>query len=545
MILFLQKKMNSRLFLYSAFFFVTILLYDAYSIQDQGDTPQNEVLEESYKSPPSTNNVVDDKRSIQLKSDEADTTTSSRNVPKVIDIESNNLKVKISLDDGSIVRAELRKFKKSFGGESNVVLIDATNSGYRAGADVQFSTLKSPIGYSADKQTYFADTYPYTISIVSDRKEYKVIKKYTFFESSHLINVENEVINKSTQEIQARYYNTIQRGEDLSSNVMLYTYTGAAFYDDENKFSKVSFDDIADSNFQLKTKSSWISMLEHYFFSAWISAKDSIQTIYTRDLSSTNAGSSYLVGSVTDYFIIPENSSKTFSSDLYVGPKTVSEISEISEGLDLTVDYGVLTFLAAPLFWVLDKLNLFLNNWGLALIMLTVLIKILFFKLSETSYKSMAKMKKLAPRMTALKERYSDNRQKFSEELMKVYKQEKVNPLGGCLPILVQIPVFIALYWVIIESVEMRHAPFIGWIGDLSSKDPYYVLPILMGVSMYIQQKLNPPPTDAMQQKIFLALPFIFTALFATFPSGLVLYWLVNNILSIAQQYVINKRLSV
>ena len=536
--------MNSRLFLYSAFFFVTILLYDAYSYKGQTLTPPADIGEESYKSPPSTDTTKDISK-IQPKSGEVNTRISQVSVDKTIDVESDNLKVKISLYDGSIVRAELKKFRESFGGDSNVVLIDASESGYKASSDVQLTNIESPREYSSDSQAFVADTYPYSVIIRSDKKNYSVIKKYTFYESSHLINVENEVYNKSTNPIQARYYNTIQRGEDLSSNVMLYTYTGAAFYDDENKFSKVSFDDIADTNLQLKTKSSWISMLEHYFFSAWISTKDSAQTIYTRNLSSSKIGSSYLVGSVSDYFIIPENSSKVFSSELYVGPKTVSEISTISNGLDLTVDYGVLTFLAAPLFWVLDKLNLFLNNWGLALIMLTILIKILFFKLSETSYKSMAKMKKLAPRMTALKERYSDNRQKFSEELMKVYKQEKVNPLGGCLPILVQIPVFIALYWVIIESVEMRHAPFIGWIGDLSSKDPFYVLPILMGVSMYIQQKLNPPPTDAMQQKIFLALPFIFTALFATFPSGLVLYWLVNNVLSIAQQYLINKRLSV
>lgn len=537
--------MNSRLFLYSAFFFVTILLYDAYSLNKQAVTLENDLVEESVKSPPSTDSATEITDSNQFKSDNLVTEAKKGIFGKTVDIVSDNLKIKISLQDGSIVRAELNNFKESFGGDENVVLLDSSNLGYTASSDIQFINLKSPTKYSSDKQTYVADAYPYSITLTSDNEQYKITKKYTFFKNSHLISVENEVYNKTQNPIKARYYNTIQRGEDTTSNVMLYTYTGAAYYDTENKFSKISFDDIADENFKVKTKSSWISMLEHYFFTAWISAKDSVQTIYTRNLSSSEVGQSYLVGTVSNYLTIQRDSSKIFSSELYIGPKTVSEISTVSEGLDLTVDYGVLTFLAAPLFWVLEKLNLFLNNWGLALIMLTVLIKLLFFKLSETSYKSMAKMKKLAPRMTALKERYADNRQKFSEELMKVYKQEKVNPLGGCLPILVQIPVFIALYWVIIESVEMRHAPFIGWIGDLSSKDPYYVLPILMGVSMYIQQKLNPPPTDAMQQKIFLALPFIFTALFATFPSGLVLYWLVNNILSIAQQYVINKRLSV
>jgi YidC/Oxa1 family membrane protein insertase len=283
-------------------------------------------------------------------------------------------------------------------------------------------------------------------------------------------------------------------------------------------------------------------MIQHYFFTAWIPGNNNLkQTIYTRKLNNET----YLIGIVTDYLLVGPGESAIFNSRLYAGPKTVSEISHIAPGIDLTVDYGVLTFLAAPLFWVLDKLHYISGNWGWAIILLTILIKILFFKLSETSYKSMAKMKKLTPRMNALKERYADDKKKFSEALMKVYKEEKVNPLGGCLPILIQIPVFIALYWVIIESVEMRHAPFLAWINDLSSQDPYYVLPVLMGVSMYIQQKLNPPPTDPMQQKIFLALPFVFTALFATFPSGLVLYWFVNNILSITQQYVINKRLAV
>jgi YidC/Oxa1 family membrane protein insertase len=235
--------------------------------------------------------------------------------------------------------------------------------------------------------------------------------------------------------------------------------------------------------------------------------------------------------------------SQSFDSKLYIGPKVQAEITDLAPGLALTVDYGVLTFLAAPLFWVLEKIHLIFGNWGWSIIMLTILIKIVFFKLSEASYKSMAKMKKLTPRMTALKERYGDDKKQFSEALMKIYKEEKVNPLGGCLPILIQIPVFIALYWVIIESVEMRHAPFIGWIEDLSSADPLYILPVLMGISMYAQQKLNPAPTDPMQAKIFLTLPFVFTFLFATFPSGLVLYWVTNNILSIAQQYVINKRI--
>jgi YidC/Oxa1 family membrane protein insertase len=319
---------------------------------------------------------------------------------------------------------------------------------------------------------------------------------------------------------------------------MLPTYTGSAYYDEENKFSKLSFEDIIDNSQTVKTQSSWISMIEHYFFSAWLptsSNKKTIYTSYNQDI--------YTIGSSTDYSQVTPSQSLTYTSLMFVGPKLQSEISSLTEGLDLTVDYGILTFLSAPLFWILESINLLFNNWGFSIIMLTILIKAVFFKLSETSYRSMAQMKKLNPRMQALKERYSEDKKKFSEALMRMYKEEKVNPLGGCLPILIQIPVFIALYWVLVESIEIRHAPFIGWISDLSSADPFFILPIAMGVSMYVQQKLNPAPTDPTQQKIFLFLPFIFTALFATFPSGLVLYWLTNNILSIAQQYVINKRI--
>ena len=291
-------------------------------------------------------------------------------------------------------------------------------------------------------------------------------------------------------------------------------------------------------------------MLEHYFLTAWIPYSNNKQEdsmVYTRAISANEAcvgcEKTFLIGSVNNYKEIPSGLEESFVSQLYVGPKNQEELGNISESLVLTVDYGSLTFLAAPLFWILEKLYFFIGNWGWAIVFLTIIIKLLFFKLSETSYKSMAKMKKLNPRMQALKERFGEDKKKYSEALMKMYKEEKVNPLGGCLPILIQIPVFIALYWVLIESVEMRHAPFVAWIKDLSSADPFYILPVAMGVSMYIQQKLNPAPVDATQQKIFLAMPFIFTFLFATFPSGLVLYWLTNNILSIGQQYVINKRI--
>jgi YidC/Oxa1 family membrane protein insertase len=242
--------------------------------------------------------------------------------------------------------------------------------------------------------------------------------------------------------------------------------------------------------------------------------------------------------------LIQPNEKGELSSKLYVGPKLQTELEKISPGLELTIDYGVLTFLSKPLFWLLNKIHTIVGNWGWSIILLTLIIKLVFYKLSETSYRSMAKMKKFSPKIQSIKERFGDDRQKMNQAMMAMYREEKINPLGGCWPILIQIPVFIALYWVLLESVELRHADFIFWINDLSAKDPYFVLPLIMGASMFFQQKLNPAPPDPVQAKVMQMLPIIFTAFFAFFPSGLVLYWVVNNLLSIAQQWKITKSIS-
>jgi YidC/Oxa1 family membrane protein insertase len=240
---------------------------------------------------------------------------------------------------------------------------------------------------------------------------------------------------------------------------------------------------------------------------------------------------------------VADASDYAFSSRLFLGPKLQYMLAAIAPGLDLSVDYGHLTFISQPLFWLLDKIYGLFGNWGVAIMLLTLLIKLAFYKLSETSYRSMANMKRLTPRLQALKDRYGDDKQRLNQAMMEMYKKEKINPLGGCLPIVVQIPVFIALYWVLLESVELRQAPFMLWINDLSSADPYFVLPLLMGISMFIQQKLNPTPVDPMQAKVMMLLPVVFTVFFAFFPSGLVLYWLVNNVLSIAQQGYITRKI--
>ncbi len=368
----------------------------------------------------------------------------------------------------------------------------------------------------------------------------EVTKRYIFTRGSYRVRVQHIVKNGSDQPWAAREYKQLQRSPDAESgNAFMYTYTGSAIYTPENKYEKISFDDMEESKLSLDVKGGWIAMLQHYFIGSWVPEPEQQNHFYTEVYS----GQRYAVGTYTPSVTVAKGADYTFNSSFVAGPKLQNQLKEIAPGLDLTVDYGWLTILAQPIFWLLGKLHSLLGNWGWAIIVLTLLIKLAFYKLSEASYKSMANMRKMTPRMTALKERFGDDKQGLNAAMMELYKKEKINPLGGCLPILVQIPVFIALYWVLLESVELRQAPFIFWLNDLSVKDPYYVLPVIMGVSMFIQQKLNPPPPDPMQAKIMMALPFVFTILFATFPAGLVLYWVANNILSIAQQWHITMQI--
>ena len=537
--------MNNRLFLYSALVFVSILLFDAW---DRDYSAPNLSKQSTTHEIPETKTSKDNKK-IQIDTPKP---TQKQN-EKFINVTTDTLKIKISLKDGAITYAELLNYPVAQGKEKNKVkVIDLEKKNYIARIGLQGKNNQTLETFTSEKEDYtLGDKKSLNVRLTNSIKEgIEVTKIYSFKKNSHLIKIQQDIKNNTGKITTWRQFATLERGEEKHANALLYTYTGAAYYDEEEKFNKVDFEDIVAANLLQPISSGWISMLEHYFLTAWIPYSNNKQEdsmVYTRAISANEAcvgcEKTFLIGSVNNYKEIPSGLEESFVSQLYVGPKNQEELGNISESLVLTVDYGSLTFLAAPLFWILEKLYFFIGNWGWAIVFLTIIIKLLFFKLSETSYKSMAKMKKLNPRMQALKERFGEDKKKYSEALMKMYKEEKVNPLGGCLPILIQIPVFIALYWVLIESVEMRHAPFVAWIKDLSSADPFYILPVAMGVSMYIQQKLNPAPVDATQQKIFLAMPFIFTFLFATFPSGLVLYWLTNNILSIGQQYVINKRI--
>jgi len=400
--------------------------------------------------------------------------------------------------------------------------------------------------FSSEKDDYALEEGKDSVKVVlnwSDDSGIKVTKTYTFQRASHLMDIVTRVDNASASDWKGSFYRQQQRtqfGQESQSIFMMQTYMGAVIYTPEELYEKISFSDMAEQDLNIKNvKGGWTGMMQHYFVGAWLPEKNEVN-----NFSSSVIDYRYYLRMVSPLHTVKAGESRDFKSLFYAGPKDQNVLSELSEGLELTADYGFLTVIAKPLFWLLNVLNSVFNNWGWSIIFLTIIIKLVFYKLSETSYRSMANMRKLQPRMQALKERHGDDRQKMNQALMELYKKEKINPLGGCLPILVQIPVFIALYWVLLEAVELRQAPFMLWINDLSAKDPYYVLPILMGASMFIQQKLNPAPLDPVQAKVMMALPLVFTVFFLFFPSGLVLYWVVNNTLSIAQQYVITKRVT-
>ncbi|OBS09570.1 membrane protein insertase YidC [Acidihalobacter prosperus] len=370
----------------------------------------------------------------------------------------------------------------------------------------------------------------------------KVTKTYIFHRGSFLVDVDYRIENAGTKPWKGMLYSQLVHGplESHSSFLQAHSYQGAAYYD--GSYQKVPFDDMAKSPLSKTVKGGWMAMVQHYFLVAWIPAKDQDYDYYSKAVTGGNQPL-YLIGYRTGAVDVAPGGDTRVGSRMWIGPELQEKLEKVAPGLDLTTGYGIFTVIAKPLFWLLSRIHGFVGNWGFAIILLTLMIKLAFYKLSATSYRSMARMRSLQPKMQALKERYGDDRQKLSQATMELYRTEKINPLGGCLPIVVQIPVFIALYWVLLESVELRQAPFIFWIHDLSTKDPYFVLPVIMGITMFLQQRLNPAPMDPLQKRIMTIMPLGFAVFMAFFPAGLVLYWVVNNTLSIAQQWLITKRM--
>ncbi|MDH5178259.1 MAG: membrane protein insertase YidC [Gammaproteobacteria bacterium] len=365
-------------------------------------------------------------------------------------------------------------------------------------------------------------------------------KHFIFERGSYVVQVKHAVANKSGKEWRGNSYFQLQRNKDAKDGTsqFVYSYLGGVVYSPEEKYKKISFDDMKDENLKRDIKGGWAAMIQHYFLAAIIPDASQAQSYYSYSI---NNDTRFALGYQSQQLSVTPGGTGEISSRLFVGPKLQNTLEKVAPGLELTVDYGWLTILSKPLFWLLDWLHRMLGNWGWAIIVLTIMVKGAFYKLSEKGYKSSANMKRIAPRMQALKERCGDDKQKYAMAMQEMFRKEKVNPMGGCLPILVQIPVFIALYWVLLESVELRQAPWALWIIDMSRADPYFVLPVLYGITMFIQNKLNPAPPDPMMAKMMMMMPIGLTVLFAFFPAGLVLYWVVSNILSIAQQAYITK----
>ncbi|PJD94102.1 MAG: membrane protein insertase YidC [Legionella sp.] len=465
-------------------------------------------------------------------------------------VKTDVLNVAIDLQHGDIVNAQLLTYPESADPQSKPFTLLQDNPAMQYVADSSLVTVQDhkvttvdvPFTSAAQNYELGSDQDNVTVNLTGQTKDgLLVTKTFVFKRGSYLIDMtyqlENQGATSWTGYLNTQFLRSSPK-EDKTSVFHMGSFTGASYsVPGHHRYKKLSFKDMAKNNLDVESKGGWIAMQQHYFLSAWIPAADSKQRFYTRAVAQD-----YTIGQVSAPIVVNADHPKTISAQLYLGPEVTDVLKSISPGLDLTVDYGWLWFISQVLFSVMKGIYSFIGNWGWSIVLVTMLIKLVFYRLQAASFKSMANMRKLQPKIAALRERHGADKAKISQATMELYRQEKVNPLGGCLPILIQIPVFIALYWVLIESVELRHAPFMLWISDLSAADPYHVLPIIMGVTMLIQQKLNPAPPDPMQAKIMMFLPVVFTILFLNFPAGLVLYWIVNNTLSILQQWYITRK---
>ncbi|MCB5226586.1 membrane protein insertase YidC [Alishewanella sp. 16-MA] len=393
--------------------------------------------------------------------------------------------------------------------------------------------------YQVEKTQYQAQgTEPLVVPLRLTHNGMQIEKRFTFTPGQYDVRVEYFIVNNSDEIKTVQPYQHLLQNIDSgeSASMFMPIYRGAAFGSGEERYKKYNFEDMQKTNLSVSTQAGWVAMLEHYFVAAWIPDSAATNQLYSR-IHGTNKG---VIGALGTAIDIDPGQSASITATFYAGPKVQDELAKLANGLDLTVDYGFLWFISQLLFWLLTKIQLFVSNWGLAIICITLIVKGAMFPLTKIQYESMAKMRNLKPKIEELQARYKDDKQKMGPAMMELYRKEKVNPMGGCLPMLIQMPIFLALYWVFVESIELRHAPFMLWITDLSTKDPYYVLPVLFGLSMFMMQKLTPMQvTDPLQQKLMMWMPVAFSVFFFWFPSGLVLYWLVSNLISLGQMLYI------
>ncbi|KGQ70770.1 membrane protein insertase YidC [Chelonobacter oris] len=471
----------------------------------------------------------------------------SRTTGRVITVENDVLSLRIDTLGGDVIDSDLLKYDAELNSntpfslmQNDADLVYVAQSGLVGKNGIDTPAGRAQYQLNGDNFKLADGQDQLQIPLTYEKDGLQVIKTFTLTRGSYAVDVDYQITNQSGQNVELQPYAQIKHTLiDHSTNLAMPTYTGGAYSSSETNYKKYSFEDMQKANLSIATKQGWVALLQHYFVTAWVPNQHEDNQLYT----STNKDFAF-IGFRAPTEVIADGASQTISSKLWTGPKLQDQMETVAPNLDLTVDYGWAWFIAKPLFWLLQFIQSLVSNWGLAIIGVTIVVKAILYPLTKAQYTSMAKMRMLQPRMQELRERFGDDRQRMSQEMMKMYKEEKVNPLGGCLPILLQMPIFIALYWTFMEAVELRHAPFFGWIQDLSAQDPYYILPLLMGGSMFLLQKMSPTPVaDPTQQKIMTFMPVVFTFFFLWFPAGLVLYWLVSNVITIIQQQLIYRGL--
>lgn len=526
--------------------FVSFLLWQQWH-NDYGPKPQVVATESTSDYPSDLNNVEETNDHVPK------ATATSEGIEAVeeetvadrqfVTVNTDTLEVIIDTKGGDVISGKLKQYPVEAGSETPFTMFNTDkNTLYIAqsgliGKNGPDSSAEGRPIYSVPESEYSLTGEELVVPLTFSKDGIEYVKNFKFNKDSHAIEVEYLITNRQASPIVVQQYAQLKQSTlKREGSMFMPTYRGGAYSTSEERYEKYDFEDIADANLRETTLGGWVAMLEHYFVSAWVPPQDAANNIYSRLISGKDA----VLGYTSDAITIASNESDTISSTLYLGPKHQDTLAELADGLDLTVDYGFLFWLAQPLFSLLSFIQSLVINWGASIIIITIIVKGLMYPLTKAQYESMAKLRALQPKMQALKERHGDDRQKMSQGMMELYKKEKVNPMGGCFPLLLQMPIFLALYWVLLESVELRHADFVFWITDLSVKDPFFVLPVLTGASMYLLQKLQPMTVqDPMQQKIMQWMPVFMSIFFLWFPAGLVLYWLISNVITLAQAKMI------
>ncbi|GAB6264040.1 membrane protein insertase YidC [Photobacterium sp. R1] len=537
---------SQRNILLIALLFVSFLLFQQWNA-DNSPQPQNQTAAQSATT----------QGDVPSHSGDSATIPGPSSSDKLIHIRTDVLDLTVDTLGGDIIEAKLLAYDNELDSSDPFVLLKnepahqfIAQSGLIGANGIDSTAGRAQLNAEAKDYVLADGQDELRVPLTYSKDGIEYIKTFTLHRDSYALEVSYTINNKSEKPATVQMYAQLKQTlMDDGGSLTMPTYRGGAYSADDEKYKKYSFDDMADKNLNLSMYQGWAAMMQHYFVSAWIPtpiavpADKSVQTPSHNLFSRTSQGQGYIGVRMPTEIVAPD-SGLTTSAKLWVGPKLQDKMEATADNLNLTADYGWLWFIASPLHKFLSWIQSFVGNWGIAIIILTIIVRGGLYPFTKAQYTSMAKMRMLQPKLQAMRERFGDDRQRMSQEMMELYKKEKVNPLGGCLPLLLQMPIFIALYWALMESVELRHAPFFGWIHDLSAQDPYYVLPILMGVTMFLIQKMSPSTvTDPMQQKIMTFMPVLFTGFFLFFPSGLVLYWLVSNIVTLTQQSIIFKQL--